>query len=182
MRIQIVLSEGIQLWQCLFLVNEGREDPNTTKSGPSSARQRCNGFSLSSLCYDGPSLNAGLVFLYWFFRGSNPVLLGSRMLKEFDFLEHMYKTWILTRTMHLSWSKNKLSPSWNFPVDLMQNCHVCFIIIIILQNTDFCIKIFSEVAALLRRSMCKVSLILINFHRASHISVNVPFRSLSFKL
>ena len=37
-----------------FLVDEVREDPNTTISGPSSARQ-CAG--------DGPTLNAGLVAL-----------------------------------------------------------------------------------------------------------------------
>ena len=37
-RIQKVLSEGLQL--CVFLVDEGMEGPNTTKGGPSSARQR----------------------------------------------------------------------------------------------------------------------------------------------
>ena len=42
-RIQEVLSEGVQLSQSfiiIFLVDEGREDPNTIISGPSSARQR----------------------------------------------------------------------------------------------------------------------------------------------
>ena len=43
-RIQKVLSEGVQF----FLVDEGREDPNTTKSGPSSAHQQnANGVSLA---------------------------------------------------------------------------------------------------------------------------------------
>ena len=37
-RIQKVLSEGVQLWR-IFLVDEGREDPNTTKNRPLSARQ-----------------------------------------------------------------------------------------------------------------------------------------------
>ena len=46
----------------IFLVDEGREDPNTTISGPSSARQR----SAISMAFrwradDGPTLNAGLV-------------------------------------------------------------------------------------------------------------------------
>ena len=36
-RIQKVLSEGVQLF---FLVDEGREDQNTTKSGPFSACQQ----------------------------------------------------------------------------------------------------------------------------------------------
>ena len=34
-RIQKVLSEGIHLNSDSFLVDEGRKDPNTTKSGPS---------------------------------------------------------------------------------------------------------------------------------------------------
>ena len=37
-RIQNVLSKGVQLLH--FLVYEGREDPNTTLSGSSSAHQR----------------------------------------------------------------------------------------------------------------------------------------------
>ena len=38
---QKILSEGVQLWRVfwLILVDERREDPNTNKSGPSSARQ-----------------------------------------------------------------------------------------------------------------------------------------------
>ena len=48
----------------VFLVAEGKEDPNTTKSGPSSARQR----SAILMAFrwradDGPTLNAGLVAL-----------------------------------------------------------------------------------------------------------------------
>ena len=52
----------------LFLVDEGREDPNTTKTGPSSARQRN--------ADNGTTLNAGLVALR-FFSGSGPVVLGN---------------------------------------------------------------------------------------------------------
>ena len=51
-RIQRVLSEGVQV---IFLVDGGRDDPNTTKSGPSSALQRN--------AIDGSTLNAGLVAL-----------------------------------------------------------------------------------------------------------------------
>ena len=41
-RIQEVLSEGVQVWErfSFLLVDEGREDANTTLSGPSSAHQR----------------------------------------------------------------------------------------------------------------------------------------------
>ena len=43
-RIQKILSEGVQLLQrsfsVFFLVDEGKEDPNTTISGSPSARQR----------------------------------------------------------------------------------------------------------------------------------------------
>ena len=43
-RIQKVLSEGTDvIFFCWFLVDEGREDPNTTKSGPLSTRQRFAG-------------------------------------------------------------------------------------------------------------------------------------------
>ena len=49
-----------------FLVDEGREDPNTTISGPSSARQQ-NAikwlFARVLIMDDGPTLNAGLVAL-----------------------------------------------------------------------------------------------------------------------
>ena len=52
----------------VFLVDEGREDPSNTISGPSSAfRWRAD---------DGPTMNAGLVALR-FFRGSGPVLLEN---------------------------------------------------------------------------------------------------------
>ena len=41
MWIQKVLSEGVQPHSDnIFLVDERREDPNTTKSGPSSANQQ----------------------------------------------------------------------------------------------------------------------------------------------
>ena len=42
--------------------------PNNSKGGPSSTRQR------NAISDDGPTLNTGLVAL-WFFRGSVPVLL-----------------------------------------------------------------------------------------------------------
>ena len=71
-RIQKVLLEGVQhltrffvvVFFVLFfflggggLVNEGRKDPNTTKSGPSSVRQR-NAIEMvfSLLADDGPTL------------------------------------------------------------------------------------------------------------------------------
>ena len=45
-----------------FFVDEGREDPNTTKSGSSAARQR-NAIKIGIRwrADDGPTLNAGLV-------------------------------------------------------------------------------------------------------------------------
>ena len=45
-----------------FLVNEGREDPNSTKSGPYSARKR-NAIQMAFRwrANDCPTLNAGLV-------------------------------------------------------------------------------------------------------------------------
>ena len=47
-----------------FLVDKGREDTNTSISGPSSARQR-NTIKMAFLwrANDGPPLNAGLVAL-----------------------------------------------------------------------------------------------------------------------
>ena len=59
----------------VFLVDERRDDQNTTKSGPSSAHQR-NAIYMA-FCWrpdDGLTLNSGLVALR-FFRGSVPVLL-----------------------------------------------------------------------------------------------------------
>ena len=47
-----------------FLVDEGREDPSITKSGPSSASQQ--NAIVMAFCWwadDGPTLNAGLVAL-----------------------------------------------------------------------------------------------------------------------
>ena len=57
---------------CFVLVDKGEEDTNTAINGPSSARQR-NAMAFRWRAVDGPSLNAGLVAL-WFFRGSGPVL------------------------------------------------------------------------------------------------------------
>ena len=49
---------------CFFLVDEGIEDPNITINGPSSARQR-NAIQMAFRWWDndGPTLNAGLVYL-----------------------------------------------------------------------------------------------------------------------
>ena len=45
-----------------FLVDKGRVDPNTTLSGPSSARQRnAIKMTLRWHAYDGPTMNAGLL-------------------------------------------------------------------------------------------------------------------------
>ena len=46
-----------------FVVGEGREDPNTTISGPTSARQRNAIMAFRWRADDGPTLNAGLVAL-----------------------------------------------------------------------------------------------------------------------
>ena len=54
-RTQKVLLEG-------FLVDEGKEIPNTTKSEPSSACHR-NAMAFRWRADDGPTLNAGLVTL-----------------------------------------------------------------------------------------------------------------------
>ena len=49
---------------CFFLVDEGKEDPNTTISGPSWARQRnAIKMAIRRRGYDGPTLNAGLLAL-----------------------------------------------------------------------------------------------------------------------
>ena len=58
-RIQNVLSEWVQLFY------ERREDPDTTKSGSSSARQR-NAIEMAFRWRvdDGPTLNVGLVALW----------------------------------------------------------------------------------------------------------------------
>ena len=42
-RIQKILSEEAQLWQRFILVDEGREDPNTTESGLLSLKLRFTG-------------------------------------------------------------------------------------------------------------------------------------------
>ena len=67
-RIQkVFLGGGVQLWQRIllfFLVDEGRENPNTTLRGPSFARQR-NKMAFRWRANDGPTLNAGLKAL-WF--------------------------------------------------------------------------------------------------------------------
>ena len=48
----------------VFFFCEEREDPNTTKSGPSSARQQnATEMAFCWRAYDGPPLNAGLVTL-----------------------------------------------------------------------------------------------------------------------
>ena len=61
----------------VFLVDEGIEDPNTTVNGPSSARQ-WNTIHMAFPWWadEGPTLNAGLVAL-WFFSRSGPILLRN---------------------------------------------------------------------------------------------------------
>ena len=60
-RIQKILSEGVQLRQgFFFLDDEGWEDPNITKRGPSLARQP--NATKMMFCWhadDGPILNTG---------------------------------------------------------------------------------------------------------------------------
>ena len=51
---------------CVFLVDEGRDGPNTIISGPSSARQ-----AFRWRADDGPTLNAGLVAVLFM----GPILL-----------------------------------------------------------------------------------------------------------
>ena len=51
---------GVQTLTDFFLVAEGRENPNTTKRGPSSASQR-NAIAFPWRVDDGPTLNAGYV-------------------------------------------------------------------------------------------------------------------------
>ena len=65
-RIQKVLSGGSNCYAFLFcfLIDEGREDPNTTVSRPALSCQR-NAIKMA-FCWcagDGPTLNAGLVAL-----------------------------------------------------------------------------------------------------------------------
>ena len=68
----------------VFLVDERREDPNTTKSGPSSARQRNAIYMVFRWRADGgPTVNAGLVAL-WFYRASGPVLLRNPIFCNFS--------------------------------------------------------------------------------------------------
>ena len=61
----------------LFLADKRRDDPNTIRSGPSSAH-RLNAIPMAFRwrAGDGQTLNSGLVAL-WFFRGSEPVLLKN---------------------------------------------------------------------------------------------------------
>ena len=55
-RIQKILS-GESNFDNFFLVDEGREDSNTTINGPSSTRQR----NAIKMAFDDPTLNAGSV-------------------------------------------------------------------------------------------------------------------------
>ena len=61
-RVQKDFSEGFQYSFLLFLVDEGREDPNTTKSGTSSTSQG-NAMAFRWRAGDGPTFNSGLVAL-----------------------------------------------------------------------------------------------------------------------
>ena len=74
---------GVQFWRvfCLFVFYEGRADPNSTKSGPSSARQR-NAIKWNAILMAfrwradyGPTLNAGLVAFTVIFQGSRTSIL-----------------------------------------------------------------------------------------------------------
>ena len=66
-----------------FSVDEGGEDPNTTKSGPSSAHQRkAILMEFGWWADDGPTLNADLMALS-FFMGSGPVLLRNPIALRF---------------------------------------------------------------------------------------------------
>ena len=62
----------------VFLIVDGREDPNTTKSGPWSAHQR-NALAFCWRADEGTTLNAGLVALW-----SGPVLLRNLQLCDFS--------------------------------------------------------------------------------------------------
>ena len=59
------VSDFDNVFLCFFFsVDEGRDDPNTTISGPTLARQQ-NAFEMAFLCRtnDGPTFNADLVTL-----------------------------------------------------------------------------------------------------------------------
>ena len=58
-RIQQVLPEGVQLLTT-FYFDEGKVDPNSTKSGPSSSHQRhAIEMAFRWRADDGPTLNSG---------------------------------------------------------------------------------------------------------------------------
>ena len=63
-QIHKICQRGSKFDVVFFLFNEGREDPNTTVSVPTTARQR-NAINMSFGwgADDGPKLNAGLVAL-----------------------------------------------------------------------------------------------------------------------
>ena len=65
-QIQKVLSEGVQLRLFFFLVDEGREDQNTPKSGP----------SLEWMAFRSPNIESWLSS-FAIFMGSRPVLLRN---------------------------------------------------------------------------------------------------------
>ena len=77
----MLCQRGPTLTTCFY---EMREDPYSTKSGPSSDCQRNTILMACHLLADGgPTLNAGLVALY-FFMGSGPVLLRSLYFCDFS--------------------------------------------------------------------------------------------------
>ena len=63
-----------------FLVDEGRGDPNTTISGPSSAARET---PFAGGPDDGPTLNAGWVAL-WLYRRPGPVLVRNPIFCDFS--------------------------------------------------------------------------------------------------
>ena len=87
--MQKVVPDGIQLWRrffvfFLFAFVQEREDPNSTKRGSSSARQRNTiKMAFHSRANGGPTLIAGFLAL-WFFRGSGPVLIRNQIFCNFS--------------------------------------------------------------------------------------------------
>ena len=78
---------------CVFFVDEGREDPNITKSRPLLARQRDAFFMAFRWCADdGPQLNAGLVEKFRKFKVANKYGQTDRIQQTYSPMN-----WSLTR-------------------------------------------------------------------------------------
>ena len=108
--IQKVSREMVQLWRFFYLVDERREDPNTTICMPTSACQQ-NTIQMA-FCWgadDEPTLNAGGVALC-FFRVSGPVLLWNPIFLWFFRRgpDPLFPLWInpwLSNLLHVELSK-----------------------------------------------------------------------------